>query len=185
MPDMLTPIHSPCSAPVTPIRTLFLSAQSGHGCTTTPAGDAYGRPTQKETATNKVNYWTLAFSTNDLAFWQVIMPRSYSGGPVIARVHWTAASGSGTVIWDIAGLMRGDDDALDTAYGTAQSVTDTLIATGDEHISDATPAITFAGTPAGGKLLLLRVTRSGGTLGADVPELIGVGIEFPTSGHSD
>ena len=105
------------------------------------------------------------------------MPKSWDEGTVTAQIVWTAASGSGDVVWGVQALAIGDDDALDTAFGSAQTVTDTLTATDDEHLSPVTAAITVGGTPAENDLVIFQVYRdanaAGDTLAADAI-LIGV-----------
>jgi len=145
---------------------------------------------QGETSTNKINYKYLAFdaSTEEYAWFQCPTPDYWDLGTVTVKFHWTAASSSGDVIWGAAGLCRSDDDALDTALGTAVTVTDTLTATGDEHTTSATSAITIGGTPAKGDKLYLRVYRDadagGDTLAAD-SHLTGITIKFSTGQYDD
>ncbi len=55
-----------------------------------------------------------------------------------------------TVTWDVSMMSIGDDDVLDTAFGTAQSVSDDTTATGDFQRTAETSAITCSGSPVGG-----------------------------------
>lgn len=145
---------------------------------------------QGETSTNKINYKYLAFdqSSEEYAWTHFPTPDYWDLSTVTAKFHWTAASGSGDVIWGIAGLCRSNDDALDTALGTAQTVTDTLLATGDEHTTSATSAVTIGGTPAQGDKLYLRVYRDadagGDTLSGDA-HLTGITIKFGIGQYDD
>lgn len=145
---------------------------------------------QGETTTNKINYKYLAFdaSTEEYAWVNIPTPDYWDLSTVTVKFHWTAASSSGDVIWGAAGLCRSDDDALDTALGSAQTVTDTLTATGDQHITSATSALTIGGTPAKGDHLYLRVYRDadagGDTLGADAL-LLGITVKFGVGTYSD
>lgn len=133
-----------------------------------------------ETATNDVNYSTLDFdstTSEGVQFW-LTMPNNWNAGTITAQFHWTAASGTGTAIFTLAGRAFANDDALDTAFGTAQSATDTLLATNDMHISPSTAAITIGGTPANGVPICFQITRDiSDTLNADA-QLIGVNITF-------
>jgi hypothetical protein len=156
-----------------------LSAAGGWPSTTTGcAANA-----KVETGTNKLNYYALDFdaATQEYAEWSVIMPSDYNAGTVTAVFYWTAASGSGDVVWGLQAMSGGNDDALDIAYGTAQEVTDTLIAAGDVHVTAATSAITIAGTPAAGDFVNFRVYRKAAdgadTLAADA-RLLGVRVTF-------
>ena len=111
------------------------------------------------------------------------------GGPTVTvQFIWTAASGSGGVVWSAGGIAFSDDDALDTAYGTAQGATDTLITANDDHHTTFTSAITIAGSPVAGDLVCLRFAREvadgGDTLGVDA-RLIGVKVRFGIAQYDD
>lgn len=132
----------------------------------------------EELATNKINLDYLAFDSASAEYAQVSFawPGSYT--TFTATFHWTAASGSGTVTWTAAARCYADDDALDQAQGTAQSVTDTLLAANDAHKSSATSAVTPGGTVASGNLCVVQIARDiADTLAVDA-RLIGVMLEF-------
>jgi hypothetical protein len=162
---------------------------SGGGATNEwiPAGAMIPRVTNgpgvnaSETSTNKSNYETLDFdtTTQEYAQFWLVMPSNYGGGTVTARFFWTADSGSGTVQFQLAGRALSDDDSIDTARGTAVGVSDTLIAAGDLHRTAATGAITIAGSPAAGGMVLFEVSRdvASDTLGVDA-RLLGVEVSF-------
>jgi len=54
-----------------------------------------------EAATNKVNYDVLEFDAAAIEYAQalVVMPSNWNAGTVTSKFHWTAASGSGDVVW--------------------------------------------------------------------------------------
>jgi hypothetical protein len=140
----------------------------------------------RETTTNDQNFDELLFDagTDEFADALVVMPSNYNNSTVTARFYWTAsAAGDGTddVVWRISGLAYANDDALDTATGTPQTVTDTLLATNDMHVSAATSAVTIGGTPAANKPIQFTVSRdadaAGDTYGGDA-RLLGVEIVF-------
>jgi len=137
----------------------------------------------RETTTNDQNFDELLFDpgTDEFAQALTILPNNYNLGTITARFYWTAASGSGAVVWAIQGRAFADDDALDTAFGTAQTVTDTLLAADDMHISAATSAVTIGGTPAANRPIQFQVYRDadagGDTLAVDA-RLLGVEILF-------
>lgn len=170
----------------TPKRSIILTAAGGFPLNT--GGCAAN--TKVESSTNKINYYVLDFdkTTSEAAAWTVVMPDNYDGGTVTAVFYWTATSSSGGVVWALAGRSYINDDAIDQAQGTIQQITDTLIATGDVHVTSATPAITIAGTPAGGCLVQFRVTRlpadGDDTLAADA-RLIAVKVEYGINAYSD
>lgn len=150
-----------------------------------PATALYPRTTNgaalavREMSTNKVVVRSYDFdpTTDEFAQFSIAMPKSWDEGTVTARFVWTAASGSGDVVWGLHGVAVGDDDAIDAAFGTAQTVTDTLTAADDEHLTAETSAITIAGTPAEGDLVIFQAYRdadaAGDTLGSDA-SLIGI-----------
>jgi len=138
---------------------------------------------QTEIATSLFNIQSLDFdqTTQEFAQFQISLPRNWNNGTITAKVYWTASSGSGTVQWGISGGAYSNDDALTVALGTAQTVDDTLIATNDLHITDATSAITLAVTPADSDFLALQISRNpaSDTLSADA-KLLGVVITITT-----
>ena len=137
----------------------------------------------RETSTNLQNFDELLFDagTDEFAQALVEMPSNYNNGTITARFYWTASSGSGAVIWGIQGRAFADDDALDTTAGSPQTVTDTLLAANDMHISAATSAVTIGGTPAANTPIQFQIYRdadpAGDTLGVDA-RLLGVEIIF-------
>ncbi|MEI8293031.1 MAG: hypothetical protein WCG66_03770 [bacterium] len=137
----------------------------------------------RELATNRTNYDELLFdpASNEFAQALTILPNNYNLSTVTARFYWTASTGSGAVIWGLQGRAYADDDTLDTAFGTAQTVADTLLATNDMHITSATSAITIAGSPAANRPVLFQIYRdaaaAGDTFGADA-RFLGVEILF-------
>lgn len=134
-----------------------------------PATTAGCTAAQLESTTNKINQKICGFtstSADEFGWFQIAMPKGWDEGTITGTFYWTAASGSGNVVWSLACLARSDDDAIDTALGTAQTVTDGLTATGDLMISSATAAITIGGTPAENDEIFCRVARVG-TNGSD------------------
>jgi len=143
-----------------------------------------------ETTTNKVMLATLDFdaSTDEFAQFMFPMPKSWNEGTITAQFIWTAASGSGDVIWGIQGVAVSEADALDAAFGTAQTVTDTLTTAEDNHTTSFTSAVTIGGSPAEGDLVCFQVYRDanagGDTLAVDA-KLIGIRLNFTTNAADD
>ncbi|KKN82262.1 hypothetical protein LCGC14_0310750 [marine sediment metagenome] len=163
-------------------QTIVLTAGGGKESTTLPCA----APTVVEAGTNDVDYWVLDFATgaDEYAFWGPIpMPDNWDGDEITAVFYWTAASGSGTVEWNIQYLSRAEGEAIDAAWTATTSVTDTLTTAGDVHITSATSAVAAGG--AGGELLFIRVHRdvSGDNLGVDA-RLIAVKLEYTVSALS-
>lgn len=134
-----------------------------------------------ELGTNDVDIQTLDFDkdSDEYAQFNLIMPGSWNAGTITFIPHWTAASGSGTVVWALQGRSYANSDALDQAMGTAQTSSDTLITANDLHIGPASSAITLAGTPAADEYVHFKIYRdvSADDLGVDA-KLIGVEIVY-------
>jgi hypothetical protein len=162
-------------APLAAVRHVFWPASSAVSRTT--AGAA---PGAVELATNDVMLGSYDFDTAaDEAVQFSGYLEHWGASTIKVKPVWTAASGTGTVCWSASARALANDDALDQAFGTAQSSTDTLITANDEHVGPATAAITVAGTPANGQRLQLQILRdvSEDTLNADAC-LLGVWIEY-------
>lgn len=167
-----------------PYRTIVIPA--GSMSPTTTAGCA--AVATVEAGTNDVDYKVLDFDTTTVeSCWTLFqMPTSWDGGTITFVPIWTAASGSGTVCFGLKGRAFANDDAIDQAYGTEQTSTDTLITAGDVHIGPESSAITLAGTPAGDQMVQFKITRQTGsdTLGVDA-RLIGIRIKYKVGQYSD
>lgn len=143
-----------------------------------------------ESTTNKVMNKTLDFDTTTQEFAQftVAFPKGWNEGTVTFVPYWTAASGSGGVVWGLAGVAVSNDDVIDAAFGTAQTSSDTLIATTDVHVGPESAAITIAGTPAVDDIVYFQVNRTvadaGDTLAADA-RLIGIKLIYTIDSNVD
>ena len=90
------------------------------------------------------------------------MPDNWTeGANVQATFYWTTSTtaGTGNIIWGLQGVAISNDDVLDVAFGTAQTVTDAFIADGDLHVTSATSSVTISGTPAAGDVIVWRFYR--------------------------
>ena len=143
-----------------------------------------------ESATNKIMRKTLDFDTGvqEHAQFAVAMPKSWNEGTVTFQALWTATGGSGGVAWGLQAVAAGDGDALDAAFGTAQTVTDTLIAAGTLHQTAESAAVTAAGSPAENDLVIFQlfraVTDAADTLAQDAL-LLGVRLFYTVNAGSD
>ena len=114
--------------------------------------------------------------------WTVVMPSDYDGGTVTGVFYWLADNAAADdVVWGLQGRSYADSDAIDQAWGGAQTVTDTNNAQNDLNISAATPAITLGGGPAASELVQFRAYRDGDNgsddLNADA-RLIAIRVTF-------
>lgn len=135
-----------------------------------PAGAMTSRTTNGaaagtvETTTNKNMIKTLDFdaTTAEYAQFSINMPKGWDEGTVTAAFVWSHAATTTNfgVAWELAGVAVSDDDAMDVAFGTAGTVTDTGGTTNDAYITAASSAITIAGTPAANDLVMFQVNRA-------------------------
>ncbi|HQR39318.1 MAG TPA: hypothetical protein PLF26_13075 [Blastocatellia bacterium] len=162
---------------------------AGMKARTTNGATAYSA----EKSTNKVMIDGLSFdaSTAQYAQFQIPLPKGFnSSGSITATFQWSTAAtaGTGNVIWGIQMKYERDDDALDAAFGTAQTVTDGFLADGDMHVTAATSAITPSGTYAAGSVLRVQVYRdaaNGSDTYTQAAILESVKINLPYSANTD
>lgn len=145
----------------------------------------------EELATNDVmlNHLDFDDSTRENACFQIQMPKSWDEGTLICQFVWKCGATSGDVIWGIQAVSFADDDALDTAFGTAVEVTDTAGGAADDcMISDESSAMTVAGSPGAEEFVVFKVYRDAAdgsdTLSGDA-ELLGVKIHYTTDAGTD
>lgn len=161
-----------------PAGQIFLSAAGMWPSTTSGCANN----ALSETSSNDLNYYTLDFDkdSDEHAECTIAMPSDWDAGTVTAKFYWTTSAGSSgeTIQWAIKGVSLGNDDAMDSSFGTAQSVSDTWIANEDLHITSETSAITVTGAGAS-EIVQFKVYRdvSEDTLNGDA-KLIGVMITF-------
>ena len=144
-----------------------ISAASLKGTTTAGAGDTDKLPESAETTTNKVNYDYMAFdtTTEENAFFQYSIPKGWDEGTITFRFKWTNTAGltTETVVMGLKAVALSNDEALDTAWGTEVTVTDTWLAQDDLHISPESAALTIGGTPAEGDMVLFNLAGKTGS----------------------
>ena len=155
----------------------------------TTSGAAIG---SAESATNKVMIRTLDFDTaaSEYAQFTIRMPKSWDEGTVTAQMVWSHAS-TGTnfgVVWALQAVAFSDGDAVDAAFGGAQTCTDTGGVTNNIYHSPVSSAITIGGTPGEGDLVVFQVYRDvangSDTLAIDA-RLHGVLIAYTTEVCTD
>lgn len=142
-----------------------------------------------ETATNKVMLRTLDFdqTTDEFAQVAIPMPESWDEGTILAQFLWTATT-TGDVVWSCDALALSDSDPLDAAFGTAQSVTDSVTAANELMISAFTAPVTVGGSPVTKDLVVFRFSRDANngsdTLAADA-KLIAVRLIYVVNAADD
>jgi len=156
-----------------------------------PAGAMYTVTTNgadfasRELATNDIMISGFNFDTTTAQKTQFnwATPANWNAGTIRFKLYWTTTGGSSaqTIDFDLAGVAFANDNPLDTTVGTAANVTDTWIADDDLHVTSYSSAITIAGTPVAGELVVFQLSRdvASDDLGVDA-EVLGVLIEYST-----
>ena len=149
----------------TPTNEIFLSLAGGWPSGTT-GDDGFA---SVETSTNKVNLKGVEFlaadSDDKYHEWGHPLPADYEGGTTITAVAYlyTASTDASdhTIKFGLAAGSWADGDTADAAYGTPQTVTETVSSSiaGKIIKTAATSALTIAGTPAAGDWVQWRTYR--------------------------
>ena len=113
-------------------------------------------------------------------------PDEWDKSTIKIKIYWTTATtaGTGDVVWGVNARAFSNDDPIDTAWGTSQTVTDSFIAADDLHITDATPAVTIAGTPAMGDMISIQIYRDADNAADTYTQdarFLGVSIQYKES----
>jgi len=154
----------------------------------TTNGSAIG---STELASNKNMLKTLDFSTSiqQFAQFEIAMPKNWNEGTVTFQPVWShpAATLYG-VVWALQAVATSDDDALDVAFGTEQTSSDTGGTTNDRYIGPESSAITVNGSPAAGDVVQFQIKRNvsagGDTLDA-VARLHGIKLYYTVNAATD
>lgn len=146
----------------------------------------------KEYGTNDIDIDYFAFdagATEERVQFKLKMPETWDLGTVKVKFDWTSDTGStagDTVEWGVKAGALSNDDAIDAALGTAQVITDTLLADNgtDLQTTGATPALTIGGTPALGDVIVFEVYRNtdGTDDMAEDAWLTGITIQYSLAG---
>ena len=129
-------------------------------------------------------------STDEKAQFSVAFPKSWNEGTVTFQPFFTANStNTGNAIFTLAGVAASDNDAINSAFGTAVSVTKAHSGTANDlDVGTESSAITIAGTPAAGDQVFFQITRdadnASDTLSADA-RLLGIKLHFTTDSAND
>ena len=117
-----------------------------------------------ELTTNKQMIRSLDFdtTTQEFAQFSIRMPKAWNESTVTFVPVWSHASTTTNfgVVWALEALAVSNDDALDAAWGTAGTSTDTGGTTNDLYEGPESSAITIAGTPAEGDTVYYQIKRN-------------------------
>jgi hypothetical protein len=152
----------------------------------TTNGAAFG---STELATNDIMLSTLDFdkTTSEAAQFSIGMPASWNEGTVSFQPIWSHASGATAygVIFGMRCRYVNNGDALDQAFGTGQTSSDTGGTADTEYVGPVSSAITPAGTATTGARLSCEVYRDiSDTLDVDA-RLTGVKVFFRRNSQDD
>jgi len=150
----------------------------------TPAGaivPSSGGAEQKQTDGTNFSYYTLNFDkdTEENAFWELCLPDDYDGGTILVSIWWKSSATTGNVIFKVQVLGREEGETLDSALGSAQSVTDTTPATAG-NLAVCAHAAFSPGWSAGDYVVIKLArdaTNGSDTLAVDA-EVIMVVVEY-------
>lgn len=100
-------------------------------------------------------------ATKEYALFELALPSYWNEGTISYRVYWTVGSAATTsVVFGLQGVAASNDDAINSAFGTAGEVVDTgLNAANDQHLSAESSAITISGSPAAGDMIYFQFYR--------------------------
>lgn len=143
-------------------------------------------------AANQPDIQTLDFdqTAQEYAQFGIVMPKSWDEGTVTFKPHWSHASGGSAfgVVWSLQAVAVGNDDAIATAFGTAQTSTATGGTADDLYNGPESSAITVGGSPAAEEMVFFRLSRVTGdgsdTLDLDA-RLHGITLYITTDAETD
>jgi len=144
-----------------------------------------------ETTTNKIMEKTLNFdyASVNYAQFMVQMPKSWDGSAVTFKFAWShpVASTDFGVVMSLQAVSIGDNETLDSAFGTAVNVTDTGGTTNNHYLSIESAAVNIAGSAAGEYVVfqLARQVADGADTLAVVARLEGVQVFYTVSAVND
>lgn len=147
--------------------TIHVPASGMTSRTTNGAGSSTSETTANDNMLVSKDFDT---TTPEFVNFRIPFPKSSDESKgFTAQFGWYGGTAAGHVVWGIAGVARSDHDALDAAFGTAVTITDSLTSTSVLHISTETATLTPAGTWAEGDEVEFTVFRdaSADTNGGD------------------
>lgn len=175
------------TADILGLQTIFVPAAAMYARSNAGAGSS-----TLETATNRINLKSFDFDTTTQEYCQfnVQMPKSWDGGTIIAQFIWyhPATTVNFGVAWEIRAVSFSDNNASDTALGTAVTVVDTGGTTNQIYISPESSAMTVGNSPSAEDWLAFQVSRAvanASDLMAVDARLLGVKLKYTTSALRD
>jgi hypothetical protein len=174
---------------VTGKQTIWVPATAMYATTTNGCADIE----QTELTAGQPELKTLNFdpSTDENAQFTVAFPKAWDPSQLIMyQVFWTANStNTGNCIWNLKGVAIANDDAIDTAFGTAIAITDAHSGTANDlNVTAQSASVTIAGSPAADEDVFFNISRDANdasdTFTGDA-KLLGIKIFFATNLPND
>ena len=174
---------------VTGKQTIWVPATAMYATTTNGCADI----DQTELTAGQPELKTLDFdpSTDENAQFTIAFPKAWDPSQLIMyQVFWTANStNTGNCIWNLKGVAIANDDAIDTAFGTAVAITDAHSGTANDlNVTAQSGSVTIAGSPAADEDVFFNISRDANdasdTFTGDA-KLLGIKIFFATNLPND
>jgi hypothetical protein len=174
---------------VTGKQTIWVPATAMYATTTNGCADI----DQTELTAGQPELKTLDFdpSSDENAQFTIAFPKAWDPSQLIMyQVFWTANStNTGNCIWNLKGVGIADNDAIDTAFGTAVAITDAHSGTANDlNVTAQSGSVTIAGSPAADEDVFFNISRDADN-GSDTftgdAKLLGIKIFFATNLPND
>ena len=174
---------------VTGKQTIWVPATAMYATTTNGCADI----DQTELTAGQPELKTLDFdpSSDENAQFTIAFPKAWDPSQLIMyQVFSTANStNTGNCIWNLKGVGIADNDAIDTAFGTAVAITDAHSGTANDlNVTAQSGSVTIAGSPAADEDVFFNISRDAND-GSDTftgdAKLLGIKIFFATNLPND
>ena len=128
-------------------------------------------------------------SSDENAQFSIAFPKSWDEGTITFKAFFTVSgTNTGTVSWALSGVSFADNDAIDTAFGTAVAPPAKAHSgtSGDLDVTDESTAVTIAGTPSTNEQAYFNILRdvSVDDQSGDA-RLLGIQIFYTTDAAND
>ena len=167
--------------------TIWVPASAMYPTTTSGCADL----TQVEGTAGRPELKCLDFdpSSDENAQFSVAFPKSWNESTITFKAFFTVSgTNTGTVAWVLSGVAFADNDAIDTAFGTAVSTPPKAHSgtSGDLDVTAESSAVTISGSPSTNEQVYFNVLRdvSADNQSGDA-RLLGIQLFFTTNAAND
>lgn len=115
---------------------------------------------QKQTNGTNFSYYTLNFDkdADKSAYWEFIVPDDYDGGNITVNIWYKTTVDTGTVVFEVKTLGRGEGETFDNALGTGHPNSADTVPASAGNIGICAPAAFDPGWSAG-DLVIVKLMR--------------------------